>query len=219
VSSTPGVTPILLASGSPRRVEIMQGVRNQVTQVRPTNEEGPPLLGESPIDYVRRMALEKCEAAPDQDADAVVLAADTIVVMDGQILGKPADADETRLMLDQLRGKVHQVLTGVSVRNSPSAAPISEVTRTDVEMRKYTRQEVSAYVLTGSGLDKAGGYGIQDREFLPVTRIGGCYPNVVGLPLCTVVRLLSTAGANVQLQPRGSVPYAGQCGNCELRWQ
>ncbi len=212
------LTPILLASGSPRRVEIMHGVRNLVCSVRPDNVEGPPHPNESPADYVARMAIEKCEAAPRDNGGAVVLSADTMVVLDGRALGKPEDADETEAMLTDLRGRVHQVLTGVSVRNGSLATPVTEVTRTDVEMRDYSQAEIRTYAQAGSGLDKAGGYGIQDREFQPVGRIEGCYLNVVGLPLCTVVRLLSRVGADVQLQPRASVPYVEHCLGCDLRW-
>jgi|TARA_B100000315_G_scaffold260220_1_gene320108 MAF protein len=218
MESSSRLTRILLASGSPRRVEIMQGILNPVDSVRPTNVEGPVHPNESPADYVARMALEKSEAAPREDGGAVVLSADTMVVLDGRVLGKPEDADETEAMLADLRGRVHQVLTGVSVRNGSAATPVTEVTRTDVLMRDYSRTEIRAYAQAGSGLDKAGGYGIQDREFRPVGRIEGCYLNVVGLPLCTVVRLLSKVGANVQLQPRASVPYVEYCRGCDLRW-
>lgn len=122
---------------------------------------------------------------------SVVLAADTVVVLDGTILGKPVDDVEATAMLAALRGRAHRVLTGVALAVAGEIA-WSSVVETRVWMRAYDADDVERYVRSGSPLDKAGAYGIQDRDFRPVERIEGCYANVVGLPLCEVRRALAT---------------------------
>ena len=124
---------------------------------------------------------------PSED---VVLAADTVVVLDGAILGKPVDAVEARSMLAALRGRAHRVLTGVALAVDGRIAWAS-VVETAVWMRQYGADEVERYVRSGSPFDKAGAYGIQDADFRPVERIDGCFANVVGLPLCQVGKALT----------------------------
>jgi MAF protein len=127
-----------------------------------------------------------------------MLAADTVVVLDGAILGKPADAAEAMAMLRRLRGRWHRVTTGVAVIAPHAAGQLIEHTAaatTRVLMRDYTDQEIAAYVASGDPLDKAGAYAIQNAQFRPVARIDGSYPNVVGLPVRTVLRLLERVGA------------------------
>lgn len=136
-------------------------------------------------------------ARPDSSMpeDELVLAADTTVVLDGAILNKPADEAEAVAMLRVLRGRAHRVLTGLALARG-AAIVWRTRTETAVHMRAYTDQEIAAYVASGRPMDKAGAYGIQDREFRPVRRIGGCYTNVVGLPLCEVSRALATVDRN-----------------------
>jgi len=127
------------------------------------------------------------------DADEVILAADTLVVADGAILGKPADADGARSMLERLRGRAHEVLTGVALR-AANDLRWGGVVSTRVVIRDYTDPEIEAYVGRGEPFDKAGGYAVQDELFRPVERLEGCYLNVVGLPLCAVAAGLAALG-------------------------
>lgn len=156
------------------------------------------LNGEAPDHYVRRLAEAKALTAAGRAAPGdLVLAADTTVALDGEILAKPSGAQEAGDMLLRLRGRVHQVYTGVAVVRAGEPRPFSEVIRTEVEMRSYDRQELLDYVASGDPLDKAGAYAIQNQKFHPVKQITGCYTNVVGLPLCSAARLLQLAGANL----------------------
>jgi nucleoside triphosphate pyrophosphatase len=140
------------------------------------------------------VAAAKAGAARGPSAeDEVILAADTLVVADGEVLGKPANAEEARRMLYQLRGRSHEVLTGVVLRAS-SGMRWGGVVSTEVVIRAYADAEIDEYVARGEPFDKAGGYAVQDEVFRPVQRLAGCYLNVVGLPLCAVVRGLTALG-------------------------
>jgi MAF protein len=160
-------------------------------------------------------------AADDQAAQAaeppaayLVVAADTIVALDGRQLGKPADAEEAREMLAALRARTHEVITGVALlRASTGTRPYVGSVRTLVEMRDYRDDEIEAYVATGRPLDKAGAYAIQDQDFDPVARIDGCYLNVVGLPLCEVQRGLRALGLPTTEDP--DEEYRPPCKRCE----
>jgi MAF protein len=136
----------------------------------------------------------------------VVIGADTTVVIEGEILGKPADDLEAAAMLRKLRGRVHQVFTGIAVLDTASRNMLSDLCVTDVPMRAYSDQEISAYVATGDPLDKAGAYAIQHPGFQPVAAMAGCYASVMGLPLCHLTRLLR----QLDLHPSAEVPGACQ---------
>jgi MAF protein len=149
------------------------------------------LDGESPRDYVQRLAQKKADAAARKLSPGdIVIAADTTVADGDEILGKPSSPQEAQWMLQRLRGRMHQVFTAISVFDVGSTLRLADLCRTDVLMRTYSQQEISAYVASGDPLDKAGAYAIQHRGFDPVEKIEGCYANVVGLPLCHLVRLL-----------------------------
>ena len=153
------------------------------------------LLAE-PIVAAVNVAVAKSHAIGPPAPDEVVVAADTLVVTDGEILGKPADADDARKMLARLRGRDHHVLTGVVLTGEKREW--AGVVDTRVEMRSYEDEEIEAYIARGEPFDKAGGYAIQDEEFRPVARIEGCYLNVVGLPLCTLAAGLAALGIQLE---------------------
>jgi MAF protein len=207
---------LLLASASPRRRELVRllGRRYKVTSA---DIDETPDEGESPERLTGRLATTKALAVArrTEATGGIVLAADTVVVLDGTILNKPADQHEALLMLTGLRGRDHRVLTGVAVAVRGQLAWASTV-ETIVWMREYTLPEIARYIGSGLPLDKAGGYGIQDGAFRPVERIDGCYPNVVGLPLCEVelalasVEPLLPADGPVTPVQRGVV--GGSCG-------
>jgi len=196
---------ILLASQSPRRRALI-GLLGLPVRVTSANIDETPLTGERPEDYVLRLAEAKARAANSAHPQFAeegegffprwIVAADTTVVADGEILGKPADAAEAKAMLRRLRGRPHLVLTGLAVLDSTTGKLHRALVRTTVYMRNLTDAEIAAYVATGDPLDKAGAYAIQNPAFAPVARIEGCYTNVIGLPLCATACLLRAAGAS-----------------------
>ena len=196
---------ILLASNSPRRKQLL-ALAGWPYRIQPADVDETPLPGEPAEAYVLRLAESKARAAAGSAEDGLVLAADTTVVDAGAILGKPNDADQARAMLWQLRGHTHQVLTALAVLQSHTDRLLTDVCATDVPMRAYTEAEIEAYVASGDPLDKAGAYAIQHAGFHPVESLAGCYANVVGLPLCHLVRTLRKLG----LLPRADLPQACQ---------
>ncbi len=191
------MTPrVVLASASPRRRELLARLGIDAV-VRPSDVDETTLPGEEPAAHVARLARDKAHAAQRADDDLVV-AADTEVVLDGAVLGKPADDAAAAVLLRSLSGRTHVVLTGVHVLHGDREASAVEVT--EVRFRDLGDDEIAAYVATGEPLDKAGGYGIQGAGGMFVERIDGSDSNVVGLPLATVVRLTRAVG--VTLLPR-----------------
>jgi septum formation protein len=172
---------LVLASQSPRRAEILRGAGIPFS-VRPSAIDETP-RGESPIDYVKRLAEEKANAVT-ATPDEIVLAADTTVVVDGEILGKPADDADARRMLSLLAGRRHEVMTGICLRRGDRQ--ISDVSVTEVWFADMSEDQIVAYVASGEPMDKAGGYAIQGLASKFVERIDGCYFNVVGLPVALV---------------------------------
>jgi MAF protein len=171
-----------------------------------------PLPEEEPRAAARRVAWGKATAV-GAIPDAVVIGADTIVVLDGQILGKPRDSVEALSMLERLRARQHEVITGLTMVGPGQHEIYVSSTITKVWMRAYGDDEIAEYIARGEPFDKAGGYAIQSTHFHPVARIEGCYLNVVGLPLCKVrkgLRLLAPT-----LRPTGDLPTEEECTDCE----
>jgi septum formation protein len=195
---------LILASASPRRAELLKAAGFEF-EVRVADIDEAPRVGEPPREYVLRVAREKAGAilrGPDkagrheEDGREIILAADTAVVVDGEILGKPADDEDARRMLSRLSGRAHEVLTGVSIRNG--ADERSAVESTAVWFKPLTDQEIAWYVASGEGRDKAGAYAIQGLGSRFIPRIDGSYSNVVGLPVAAVHRLLIETGRSVR---------------------
>ncbi len=187
---------IFLASASPRRRQLLAFTGWQV-EVHPVGADESPLPGEPPEALVRRLALAKAEAlAAEGEAEVVVVAADTVVVDGDRVIGKPANAEDARQILMGLRGRHHRVLTALVLVDQRLGRQYTEVCESLVPMREYSPEEVEAYVASGSPLDKAGAYGIQDLEFHPVAlqEISGCFANVMGLPLCRLVHTMRSLG-------------------------
>ncbi len=143
------------------------------------------------------LALAKATAVARTLGGAVVLGADTIVVVGGDVLGKPASAADARGMLRRLRGRAHEVITGVAVVSTLDPRERVAAVRTQVTMREYSDAQIDAYVASGEPLDKAGAYAVQEKGGSLVARVEGCYTNVVGLPLTTTRRLLAAFGVRV----------------------
>ncbi|MDH4163030.1 MAG: Maf family protein [Nitrospirota bacterium] len=187
---------IILASASPRRKELLKQVGIPYV-VDPADVDESIRSGESPEVYAVRVALDKARVAARRAVKGIVLAADTIVVVDDSILGKPADAEDAARMLTQLSGREHEVITGVALINTDLGTEQTRAESTRVKFRNLTEQEVRSYVATGEPLDKAGSYAIQGKGALLVESITGCYFNVVGLPLSAVESMLQEHGVDL----------------------
>lgn len=185
-------TRVILASASPRRRELLAlvGIRHEV---RPADVDESLLDGEAPAAHAERLARAKARTIAAREPDAVVIAADTIVVVDGDVLGKPDDARSARAMLGRLTGRTHTVLTAVAVARGPQTE--SAVESVDVTFRRLTAEEIDAYVATGEPMDKAGAYGIQGFGATIVERVDGDYFSVMGLGLRRLTELLARVGA------------------------
>lgn len=186
--------PIVLASGSPRRRELLKGL-NLDFEVIPADIDETALSGEVPEALVERLSLEKARAVAHFHPEALVIAADTVVVLDAQMLGKPDDIAENQRFVERLAGRKHEVYTGHALVYGEAVQNL--VKRTIVQFRPLSAQEIKAYVATGEGLDKAGGYAIQGYGAALIPHIEGCYFNVVGLSVSTVVALAADLGVNL----------------------
>jgi septum formation protein len=197
----------VLASASPRRNDLFK-LTGWRAILWPVEVDELPQHNETAEELVRRLALAKVRtAALDHEPSTILLAADTVVVDGGRLLGKPSDGVEAKEMLWGLRGKRHRVLTTLALLDQRTHLEVLETCESSVPMRKYTMDEVDAYITSGGPLDKAGGYGIQDT-FSPVAMedFHGCYANVMGLPLCHLVRAMRRLGQFPSIQ----VPEACQ---------
>ena len=193
--------PLILASASPRRSELLAAAGYAFT-VRPADVDETPMPYEKPEAYVERLAAHKAAsvaaevaaepAAPDGGDDAVVVGADTIVVLGNELLGKPTDAEEARAMLRRLSGRVHHVLTGVAIHSRELTTAIS--VESAVWFRELDDDEIDAYVAGGEPLDKAGSYAIQGGGAAFVETIEGPWDNIVGLPVTWLEGLLMPVG-------------------------
>jgi septum formation protein len=201
---------LILASQSPRRAELLRNAGFSF-EVRPADVDESLHEGEAPIDYVQRLAREKAltvlRSVPE---GAVVLGADTTVVVDGESLGKPENPEDARRMLSRLSGRGHQVMTGVCIASNAAEGQIVAavaVEVTDVEFTVLSSEEIADYVASGEPMDKAGAYAIQGRASRWIPRIRGCYFNVVGLPVARICAMLATrcdAGARHESLPTSS---------------
>ena len=185
---------IYLASGSPRRRELLQQIGVPFRVVAAAVDEAV-LPGEEPPAYVTRLAAAKADLGWERNRganDGAVLAADTAVVLDGKILGKPADEEDAEGMLRQLSGRTHEVLTAVALRTAKGLK--SRISRSEVTFRSIAAAEARAYWESGEPADKAGAYAIQGRAAVFVAELRGSYSGVVGLPLFETAELLCEAG-------------------------
>ena len=182
---------LILASSSPRRQELLRQLGISFAVAVPAVDEHA-VHADSPAELVERLALSKARAVAAQHPEAIVLGADTVVVVDGEILGKPADRAEAERMLSRLSGRSHQVLTGVAVVRGGEELVGHE--ETVVRFAPLSREQIQWYVETGEPMDKAGAYGIQGRAAALIASISGDYYNVVGLPLHRTVQMLTQFG-------------------------
>lgn len=193
---------LILASSSPRRRELLErtglGLR-----ILPAEVDETPQAGEAPADYVRRLAAAKCDAVcaalPDR-GDTPVLAADTIVVLDREIIGKAEDEAGARAMVARLQGRQHEVLTAYRIRTA-AGAPLDRTVRTAVTFRPMRAEEIDSYIASGEWRTKAGSYALQGIGAMFVSALDGSHTNVIGLPVCEVIDDLLALGALKRYPP------------------
>ena len=182
--------PIYLASKSPRRKKLLKQL-NLKFKILSAEIDESVHNGEAPVNIVKRLSMQKLEKAMSLVRKGIIITADTIVVLNGKVIGKPEDEKDAERILKRLSGNTHIVYTGYSIYNSGNKKIITGYEKTFVTFRKLNTAEIKAYVLTGSPMDKAGAYGIQD-DFgaVFIEKINGCYYNVVGLPLTKLYQSL-----------------------------
>ncbi len=186
---------LILASASERRAEILRDAGIPFTMLYSAVDE-TPYPGETPHDLVQRLAAAKAELAATRAVvgPAIVIAADTVVTLEGRLFGKPRSSDDARHMLERLSGRTHAVLTGVALIRLPDAERLTFVESTLVHFAMLSAEEITRYLATGEPHDKAGAYAIQGHAGRFIPRIEGCYFNVVGLPLARLQHALAALG-------------------------
>ncbi len=171
------------------------------------------------LDHVQRLAYEKSKTWIDDAADDdIIIAADTIVIRDGEILGKPVDAENAMKILKSLRNREHQVATALSVRQVGCAIPVSDLCVSNVRMRDYSDKEIEEYIASGDPLDKAGAYAIQNTAFHPSMGFKGCVTSVMGMPLCHLERTLRKI-AGYKPVDMAAICYKNMKYNCPITAQ
>jgi septum formation protein len=176
---------IVLASGSPRRKELLEKI-GLTFIVDPSNSDENPLLSFKPEGMAKAISLAKALKVASKYSDAIVIAADTIGIFRGKLVGKPANAEDAKMMLSKLSGKSHRVITGYTILDTSSKQVTTHSVETRVFIKKLTPEEIANYVNSGEPLDKAGAYGIQGLGSIIVEKIFGDYYNVMGLPVCAL---------------------------------
>lgn len=188
---------LILASASPRRRELLASVR-LTFEVEASSVEELQRQGEAPETYVRRLAEDKAREVASRHPDAWVIAADTIVFIDGAILEKPRDHEDAVRMLSRIAGRVHEVFTGLTLTNGATDRSYTTVVTTRVKMLNLSPDEIEWYASTGEPMDKAGAYAVQGIGAMFIQSIDGSYTNVVGLPLAELFEMMKTAGLRVK---------------------
>ena len=203
---------IVLASASPRRQQLLasMGLSFEVA----VSHVDEALHQDSPPALARHLSLSKARAVADIYPRSLIVAADTLVVVDNRILGKPANEKMAFEMLVRPRNRRHMVYSGLSLLDMRQDRHCAQVVMTPVYMRDYADDEIRRYVASGDPMDKAGSYAIQDSDFAPVARIEGCYANVMGLPMCHLYRALRAWKVEIPVHPLNSCPLAVEKGHC-----
>ena len=177
----PGL-PVILASASPRRKELLERL-GLIFKITPSHIDESMYPNEKPLEHVRRLAEEKGNAIAEKNSEQIIISADTIVVYQGEILGKPNDNADAFKMLSLLSGNTHEVITAFSILCGSKKIFITEDELTEVSFRNLTNEDIHEYIESGSPMDKAGAYGIQDVDAYLVSSIKGSYHNVIGFPV------------------------------------
>lgn len=191
-----GIRRLILSSGSPRRRQLLS-LMGIPFVIKAGGVDESRLHGEPPTELVLRVSQAKAFTVSDVRPDELVIAADTVVVLDGEVLGKPSHAADARRMLNDLRARSHMVYSGVTVWHPASRRVVCKLGESVVWMREYDDDEISAYVASGDPMDKAGAYAIQHPDFAPASSVKGCWLNVMGMPLCQLGSALTEFGVRI----------------------
>ena len=186
--------PLILASASPRRRQLL-GVLDLDFEVIPSRAEEKIQVGETPREHVTRLSRLKAKDVGKIHGDRWIIGADTIVFIDGIILGKPSGEQEARAMLRRLSGREHTVMTGFCIHHGEEGKTVGDVVESFVKIKDLSDDEITGYINTGEPFDKAGSYAIQGIGMFMVEKVRGSYTNVIGLPMCEVVNALRQVGA------------------------
>ena len=205
---------LVLASTSPRRRELLSCLGIDFRVVPPSTLENM-LPDETPREMVERLALSKAMSVARSLSGGLVIGADSVVVLDGRVLGKPVNNAQAREMLRSLRGREHRVMTGLALVDAANRDTRVTSESSLVTMRDYSDDQLEAYVASGEPMDKAGAYAVQDRVFRPAEQLEGCYTNVMGLPLCSLVNMIQDAGLEVRSGQYKHV--TSECSQCPLK--
>lgn len=205
---------MVLASTSPRRRELLSCLGIDFRVAPPSTLENM-LPDETPREMVERLALSKAMSVAGSLSGGLVIGADSVVVLDGRVLGKPVNSAQAREMLRSLRSREHRVMTGLALVDAANQDTRVTSESSLVTMRDYSDEQLEAYVASGEPMDKAGAYAVQDTVFKPAQRLEGCYTNVMGLPLCSLVNMIQDAGMEVRSGQYTQV--TGECSQCPLR--
>lgn len=204
---------LILASQSPRRRQLIKLLKHPVQTTQAAVDEESITDPDPARNAVETARLKARAVGPSYD-NGVIVAADTTVALDDEVLGKPDDAQQARNTLERLRGRVHKVHTGLVLINAASSQEVVSACTTAVTMRNYSDDEIEAYIASGDPFDKAGAYAIQHTTFNPVARIDGCYSNVVGLPLCRLKAALQALGVTSTLDVDQKTSNYARCAVC-----
>ncbi|MBF0102255.1 MAG: septum formation inhibitor Maf [Desulfobacterales bacterium] len=188
-NTNPPLNPIILASASPRRKELLSAI-GLVFDVIPSDIDETQVTDSDPCNYVKLLSELKASHVARMYPEHWVIGADTIVLIDGQILGKPESIDHARMMLRCLSGRCHTVLTGYCLTCKQKSVLYSDVVQTRVLFKTLSEKEIDWYIVSGEPFDKAGAYGIQAKGMFMIKEIYGSYTNVVGLPVCDILSML-----------------------------
>jgi MAF protein len=204
------VPPLILASSSPRRIELL-GKISYPFRVVSSGVDEDTVGGLTPAAAAAILANRKARAAAKTTGNGLVLAADTVIDFQGRMLGKPKHHSDAVEMLRLLRGRNHHVVTGIAILNKKRDIQFVSVVSTEIWMRDYSDLEIDDYIRTGEPQDKAGSYAIQGRGGRLIQAINGCYNNVVGLPLCETVELMRSVGAIICREVSCQMPSGSPC--------
>ena len=188
---------IILASGSPRRKELLRMLIGDNFEVKISAYEEDNTLAMSPKDLVLYHSLEKGRGVANQLPEGVVIGADTVVVFDSQVLGKPRNEDEAREMLEKISGQAVDIISGIAVIDIETKKELREFEITKIKMKRMSAEEITDYIKTGVPMDRAGAFGVQDKGAVFIEKIDGCYFNAVGLPLFKLNNLLNQLGISI----------------------
>ena len=207
---------VVLASSSVRRRKLIKFLGIPVQFVVPKYDEERPFEAENPGSYAVRMAESKVLASSlDQRNGTIIIGSDTVVAIGNMILGKPRDASHAEYMLRLLRNGEHAIHTALSVLWKGQHRLTSTRVLTKINMRNYSDLEMGQYIASGDPMDKAGGYAVQNKQFHLVERLNGCYTSAIGLPLCSLIEMLTNIGLSFpNIQPENYAMLFNECTNC-----